>query len=92
MLKNVYGIAIENDDGRRKQNFSISPTSGVTVYQTLLFFEFFCFSLAVDQLCFHQSSMGPSNTYTRGPITTETFEFKTHKKNKHENAMLKTKK
>ena len=44
-LKNVFGIAIENDDGCRKQNFSISPgpTSGFTVYQTLFFFFFFFF-------------------------------------------------
>ena len=33
---------------------------------------------AVDQLSFHQSSMGSSNTYTRGSITTKTFEFNTH--------------
>ena len=37
---------------------------------------------AVDQLSFHQSSMGSSNTYTRGSITTKTFKFKTHTQKK----------
>ena len=37
---------------------------------------------AVKQLSFHQSYMGPSNAYKCGFITTETFEFKAHTKNK----------
>ena len=37
---------------------------------------------AVDQLSFHQSSMGSSNTYTRGSITTKKHlsSTRTHKK------------